>query len=155
MTFTVVMLIIAFLIIGIIVTVMSVVISSLVSLLSKNIVSEPMVRVLVAVLLFSTIFSLLKSNLVTNNSSRTYQLKLNGEGHTQYSVKSDQSTAYGKYKVTTIKNKVMTVDNPDSLVYNKTNKSKLIIKTKNVYLSLFGYKFKINSNETQTLYIIK
>ena len=155
MIFTVVMLIIAFLIIGISVAVVSVVISSKVELLSKNRLPEPMVRVLVAVLLFSTTFSLLNSNLVTSNSSRTYQLKLNSEGHTAYSLKTGSGLSYDEYKVTTVHNTVMTIVHPNDIVYNQTNKSKLKITTTNSYLPIFGHNIKIDVNKTQTLYIIK
>lgn len=82
--------------------------------------------------------------------SKTYQLKLNNEGHTQYSVKTDDI-----YKVTTNHNKEMTVDNPDDIVYNKTEKSTLKIKTTTSYLPIFGHNIKINIDKTQKLYIIK
>ena len=87
--------------------------------------------------------------------SKTYQLKLNNEGHTQYSVKTGSDVDYDIYKVTTNHNKEITVDNPDDIIYNKTAKSTLKIKTTTSYLPIFGHNIKTNIDKTQKLYIIK
>ena len=151
-TFSAVIIII---VMSIIITFSAFAIGAVVKTASNNTLAQQIATLLSLFFIWGSTFLITEVNKVTSTSSKTYQLKLNSEGHTQYSVKSGQGTAYDTYKVTTDKNKIMTVYSPDNLVYNKTNKSKLTIKTTNDYLLLFGYKIKMIVNETQTLYIIK
>lgn len=149
------MILIPILILSIIITTISFAMAKIVMTFQKNEFSPILAFIITIPCLTALCMSYVDNTKVEVSSSKKYQLKLNKEGHTQYSMASNYGYGTNDYKVITIKNKAMTVENPDDIVYNQTQKSTLKIKTTTSYIPVFGHKIKTVIDEHQTLYIIK